>query len=373
MQAQLVHNILGVHNKHDMSDVIYSQIIPVLTTTMYSSMKSPMWRLKIDELETTRKTPYLVKYRCITCASTNTVAMVSFLRKLNSNHMHMCYNCRNFDEGKRAEHSKWMTGKDIRKYIHVPQRSATTHEVHMMAIDTFNKLSDTEKSQYYKNHLTIDQMAKLSPQLISLHNGNIPHARLINCQYWDIYPTTNQMRFTPVFYDPECDEVIRILQPLMKCEQCDTIWRCKNMKTFVDATKILCPACKLCRKTFKIRSTLNLKGDKVVYQSKPEFAFLEWCKEHNIEVTNGPYVPYIFNKKARTYKVDFYIPHLKYLVEVKDNHCWHKAQVESGQWECKLKGVDTLIQEGQYNKFLLLTPQTKRNCLQEILARISKI
>ena len=373
MQSELVQSIEGVYHKKDLSEVRYERIVPVLTTTMYTSTKTPIWRLRIDDVETTRNTPYVVKYVCINCASTHTVSMVSFLRKLNSRNPAMCYTCRNLDETKRNEHSKWMTGKDIRKYHPNTCCKVTIEEIHQQAVNAFDTLSELERSNYYKTHLSQKQMAKVLPHVLSLHNGNITSERLRRSQYWDIYPTNNQMRFSPVFYDPECNEIIRILQPVMKCEQCDVPWRCKNMKPFVSSERILCPTCKLCRRTFKIRNTLNQNGDKVMYQSKPELAFIEWCRQHNILVVNGPNVPYVFQDKVRTYRVDFYLPDIQYLVEVKDDHCWHKSQVESGQWDCKVNAVAHCIQQGYYNKYLLLTPKTKKNCLQEILARISKI
>jgi hypothetical protein len=285
----------------------------------------------------------------------------------------MCYNCRNFDEKKRQQHSMWMTGKDIRMHNQLVPKQECARDVRARAITTFQSLSDTERAEYFKTHLDANKMANVMASLVSLHNGNIPCERLAKCEYWDVYPSHNQMRFSPVFFDSINCEVIRITQPVMKCEQCDTQWRCKDLKPIVTAQRILCPSCKLCRRTFKIRGTLNINGDKVVYQSRPEYEFITWCKENNIVVVNGPCVPYSFQNKKRIYKVDFMLPCIKYLVEVKDDHCWHKFQVQSGQWDCKMSSVSSLVEIGEFSRFLLLTPKTKRNCLQEILTRISKI
>jgi hypothetical protein len=46
----------------------------------------------------------------------------------------------------------------------------------------------------------------------------------------------------------------------------------------------------------------------------------------------------------RVYRVDFQIPEYKRLVEIKDNHVWHKIQIENGKWgakeECAKKWCD---------------------------------
>ena len=50
------------------------------------------------------------------------------------------------------------------------------------------------------------------------------------------------------------------------------------------------------------------------------------------------------SKKIHTYKIDFAIPKLKLLIEIKDNHIWHKEQVQSGKWDEKVNGVEKFLQ-----------------------------
>ena len=54
-----------------------------------------------------------------------------------------------------------------------------------------------------------------------------------------------------------------------------------------------------------------------------------------IEIINGPKVKYFFDGKERTYSIDFELPKQHKLIEIKDNHIWHKKQVESGRWQKK--------------------------------------
>ena len=58
---------------------------------------------------------------------------------------------------------------------------------------------------------------------------------------------------------------------------------------------------------------------------------------NSILIENGPKVLYFFNKKERTYNIDFKINNI--LIETKDNHIWHKKEIESGKWVLKSKSA----------------------------------
>ena len=53
-------------------------------------------------------------------------------------------------------------------------------------------------------------------------------------------------------------------------------------------------------------------------------------------------------KKFILIKLIFAIPKLKLLIEIKDNHIWHKEQVQSGKWEEKVNGVEKFLQNNSY-------------------------
>jgi len=64
------------------------------------------------------------------------------------------------------------------------------------------------------------------------------------------------------------------------------------------------------------------------------------------------------NNKNCTYKVDFAIPKIKTLIEIKDNHIWHREQVSSGKWGEKIKGVDNyIITSSMYSNFKVIFPK----------------
>ena len=67
--------------------------------------------------------------------------------------------------------------------------------------------------------------------------------------------------------------------------------------------------------------------------------FIERCIKCGIEIKDGFHIPYDFGGKKHIYKSDFYLPNLGIVVEIKDEHVWHKNQVKSGKWEAKEKSA----------------------------------
>jgi hypothetical protein len=374
MQQQLVQSIKTI--TQDGEPIIYSNLSIDKSFHMYDSKKKARWRMMIDDTYLSKKDKYVIGYRCLTCNSFNEVSSLRFLRKLNSDNMAFCYTCRNQNEEKRLRHSVFMTGKDIRNLppkesVHVMNNV----ELHEHGMKLFEGMDMCFQTSFAQSHLMDDDMQRIMPQIVSLRNGKISNSRLTQCTYWPIFPCSNQMKYTSVFYDSGNDEVIKLDQPIMKCEQCYQQWKAKNLHKLKNDIRILCKDCKLCRKTFKIRGFDTKFGDRITYQSRQEKHFIDWCEDNRIALQNGPNIPYMFNGSAHTYKVDFAIPSLGILIEVKDDHIWHKQQVASGKWDAKLLGVDTYIQThlSKYQKYLMLTPKTKKNVCQEILSRLNKI
>ena len=162
-------------------------------------------------------------------------------------------------------------------------------------------------------------------------------------------------------------------QPVLICENCDCEYRAKNIHKFKKNNKSLCHACSLCRKTFKRRSTVNINNDKIIYQSKLEKKFIDWCNEKRINVINGPKIEYNFNNKTHLYWVDYYIPELKWLIEIKDNHIWHINDIKTGKWNAKKLSVEKNIDSKNYNKFLFIQPNNWEQSLNLIQTRYSLI
>ena len=91
-------------------------------------------------------------------------------------------------------------------------------------------------------------------------------------------------------------------------------------------------------------------------QSKEEIKFVNWCNEHDVVVVNGPSLTYRWKDKECTYRVNFELPELGWLVEVREQRC------EGGKWMAK-EGVS----KGQGKRFEIITARNRMRILREIL------
>jgi hypothetical protein len=141
----------------------------------------------------------------------------------------------------------------------------------------------------------------------------------------------------------------------LKCDNCDNNWRAKSLNKFKNDIKIYCKDCSLVSKTFNLKPFKNINNEKILYQSKLELKFIKFCNDNNIKVNNGPSIKYIFNEKERTYKVDFQID--ENLIEIKDEHIWHKNEISSGKWVAKENAAKKYIEDNKLKEFIFITPK----------------
>jgi hypothetical protein len=367
MNTNLTASIKEIKNKLTDEQIDINTLSIVYTAKKYSSTGEKIWRLKLANEELTKRHPYIITYDCLTCHKLSSVGLTQFFRKINSIEPEYCYLCRNTKEEKRVTHSLLMTNLYSGNYT--PKEKSikkTFKDLLLQSIEEFNKLEPIKQKTYNEKHLSIDEFNKIQPYIDSLCNGKIKGSQLKSLEFWPIFKCNNQMHFSSVFYDPNNDTIIKGNQPIIKCENCNILKRCKSIEQFKTAVRILCIECKLCRKIFKIRNIHNIINEQVIYQSKPEFRFVTWCNNNNILVKNGPYIAYTFNNKEHIYRIDFTLPVLQIHIEIKDNHIWHKQQVESGKWEAKMKAVDEYIHKSG-EKYLLLFPSNLDVYINQIL------
>ena len=82
-------------------------------------------------------------------------------------------------------------------------------------------------------------------------------------------------------------------------------------------------------------------------------------------------IEYFFENNAHKYKVDFELPTDKLLLEIKDNHIWHKNQVASGKFSKKEECAKKWCVEHNY-KYILAFPKTMSK-LKELLLKKTPI
>jgi len=351
LRNKILNTIVEIKNKKDNTVIPIETKELIFEASKYSSTKTNIWYVFINNIKMKKTSEYSISYKCLDCDKMTTCASTQFLRKIRQGKS-QCHQCVLMDINTVIYPS--------REKIHIEKKSLI--ELYEQSKNAFELYPEQYKNSYLLSHLTYEDYERIKPNIISFGNGS--YLDIDNYDFWSIYKVNNQMCFSSVLYDKKNDCIFKANQPIMTCDNCQRGWRCKSIEQFKNCYKILCQECKLCNRTFKIRPTKNINNDILVYQSKLELKFIEWCASNNYVVLNGPYVDYNFNEKSRKYRVDFQIGDI--LIEIKDFHIWHKNQIASGQWEAKENAVKKYITDNKLNKFYFITPNNWKQMLFEL-------
>jgi hypothetical protein len=361
MREEIINSIVSLKKKttNEFIDIVNKKL--AFETSKYSSKKEDIWHVIINDNKLKKTSEFLITYHCLTCHKQNTVSSTQFLRKVRKCKA-TCFQCQLQILNTTPDHN-------------FPKNKGKTNpilslrEIYENSIQNFDTYSEEYKNSYFLSHLTSEDFERISPKIISLCSGK--YTNLQDLEFWSIYKTNNQMLFSSVVYDKKNDIIFKANQPILKCDNCDSHWRAKSLEGFKNCYKVLCANCKLCNRTFKIRPFKNINNETIIYQSKLEKKFIDWCHDNNILCRNGPNIEYVFKDKCRTYRVDFQIENT--LIEIKDFHIWHKNQLENGMWTEKMNSVDKFIQNTNYEKYLLITPQNWNDNIKIIMEILNKI
>lgn len=322
----------------------------------YSNTGVPLYRFFFNNEVITRNNHYLVTYKCINCESIHKVALNNILRKINRN-ITKCKICKEFDEIKRLNHSKYMLeccGKpkeniDIKKVITLKDKLISDQKA-------FDEYDDDFKNNYFRRNMSYDEFDYFRKKIISILNDKFKMDD--DLIYYPIVSISNQTRFSPYLYSISRNCLEKIHHIKIKCDNCNSHFISKDLHSHKNRIKAFCKDCNLTNNIFKLRTYHNIANEKIIYQSKFELKFIRLCNDKKIYIINGPKVEYYFNNKKCTYKIDFAIPKLNYLIEIKDNHIWHREQINNGKWGEKIKGVENYIKNNEiYTKFLVIFPK----------------
>jgi len=352
VREKIFHSILEIKNKADNTSIPISTKKLVFENSKYSSTKNNIWHIYINDNKITKKNNFVFFYKCLHCHNINSCGASQILRKIRQCKS-QCFQCNNINLN-----SKDFPAKEKKEIL-----SKSFMEIVENSKNEFETYPDTYKNSYLLSHLSEKDYERIKPNIISFCNGK--QCIMENYEYWPIYKVNNQMKFSYVIYDKVTNSIFKANQPIMKCDNCEKKWRCKSLETFKNCYKILCPDCKLCNRTFKIRPIKNINNQIITYQSKLELKFIEWCACNRIIVTNGPSIDYIFKNKHHKYRVDFQIKDI--LIEIKDFHVWHRNQIETGLWDVKMEAVDKYTIDNGIKKYFLVTPNNWKQMMKEIL------
>jgi hypothetical protein len=373
MESEYYNNIVNIRNKESNEYVELDRCIIRKVSSMYSNTKEPIYKLVIDNVPISRNNTYTVKYKCYTCDIQQEITLNLFIRKVNKG-IRRCEACRNKAEDKCKKQSVFM--KHNASVIIAGDYIQSKERVKDKPLDVKLNISQSEwekeeekfKEQYFIRHLTTEDFERIRNKIISVNNDKLTD--ITNWEYFPIYRIYNQSRYVPILIDKDHTICEKPLYIKYNCENCDGIFKHRDLHVLKNHHKILCQTCSLTNKIFRIRKIQLKNGECVLWQSIPERRFIEWCEENNISIKNGPNLIYIFKDTHHTYRVDFELPEHNILVEIKDNHHWHHQQIISGKFKQKEDAALEWCTKNNYT-YHLIFPKTLQRFKDSILSRKS--
>lgn len=339
MEQSYIQSIVAIHDISCQKEVKWTKLGIQDMIAKYSNTKKPIYKLVLDDKPISRNNNLLVTYKCITCTSINQISLNLFMRKVNREGC-CCVVCRNLEESKRLKQSQFMkenatkvlSGEYIKKAIVKPKTMSLNDHLEYSYAEWANE-DDDFRDDYFHHHLTQDDFERIRSRIKGIGNNKITD--LSGWSYEPCYKVFNQTKYTPMMIQRNTEVVEKPLYISFACENCECIFIHRDLEVIKNKIKIFCKECSFTNKIFALRRHKMTNGESIYWQSIPEKRFIEWCEENSIPIKNGPRISYEFDNKQRTYRVDFELPTKKMLIEIKDNHCWHKQQVANGKFAAK--------------------------------------
>ena len=383
-------NIIQIWEEQELEKFSINKI-----THKYSNTKVPLYRffynknncsnfIDYEENIITRNNHYNITYKCINCDTIHKVCLNNILRKINRN-INNCRVCKEYEEIKRNKHSICMIKYHSAKNNDNNDKNDNNSNKFFNAktINLLEKLNndkikfdeyDSEfKENYFKRNMDNSEFEYIRSKISSIQNNKFQMTD--DFIYYPCVSISNQTRFCPYLYSKNNNNIEKIVNIVLKCDNCNNNFISKDLHTHKNKIKALCKDCNLTNNIFKIRTYKNLANETICYQSKFELKFIRYCNENKILLINGPKIEYYRSnsEKKHTYRIDFAIPKLKLLIEIKDNHIWHKEQVQTGKWGEKVSGVENFLHNKSsynnviYEKYIIIYPKNYLDECKNIL------
>jgi len=329
----LCQNIIHVYSLNNKNVYYNGDFIPIEYKHKYSSSLNNSIRLKNNDDIIPIK-DMIVNYRCPTCKNESEILLKRFLGKLTSK----CPKCKENDIIKRNRQSNFIKTSFSEFGKVKPKESDIVLKFKDIGVIDLIKKSDTEfelesdvfKTNYFINNPTTDEFNKIKNKI------KIDGIDILKSTYYPHVKTTHSHKYSPKILD-EFNKLHLLNNVKYKCDSCNSEFTGRNLKEKSNQYKVLCKDCYLCNRTFKVRYINNIKGIGIRYQSKPELDLINYCNINSILISNGPTIQYIFKGKSHKYIIDFKVKDI--LIEVKEDHIWHRNELESGKWEAKEKAA----------------------------------
>ena len=330
---ELSDSIKKVYDKNG-NEIPFKEVKLQYFKSKYSSTGRETLTLFLDNIPIFDRKHNKIEYEC-SCGRISCILLCKFLLKERLR----CQHCRE-DADKIRNHKEFFQLK--KQGIKIEKK-----EKYVKRVYDFNNESDSFKEKYFENNLTLDEFNKAIKYIYSINNIPIEGK---NIEFIIADNGINAKKYRQMIIIDDVKYPFKNI--MLRCPYCGKIFHITRMiKERVKKNHFDCLGCLLNNKTFalkKIREDLH-------YQGKSELLFINKCEENNWYITNGINIPYMFNGKLHYYKVDFFILEKNLLVEIKDNHIWHKKQVESGKWDAKEQAVKQYCAKNNLQFKLLFT------------------
>lgn len=333
--------IVSVYDKNG-NEINFTKKEIGLHRAKYSSTPDSSITLFLDDvpLTNTKNQKQKVKYRC-SCGTINTILLCRYLKKTRL----ACHACREKDEEKIAWHKKYF---EMRRNGETLEKKKRNYEEKRDRV--FENETKEFKEDYFKRNLTEEEFRKAQKYIYSICgivvDGRTDYDLLIAEKAPNSKLYSQKVRID--------GKTIPLKDICLKCPICGEIFHItRQLKERINSNNFDCRKCFLSNKTFAIK---KYGGTYLTFQGKLERGFIERCFYKGIEIKNGPKIPYVFEDRTHIYTTDFLLPGLKKVIEVKDNHIWHRKQIESGKWGCKEAAAKNYCKEHNL-EFVLLFPK----------------
>ena len=356
--------IISVRDKKDDKDLSDKPRDIEFMTHMYSNTKTPTPRFIMEGEPIKRNNSLIVGYDCLNCGIRQEITLNLYIRKVK-NGIVRCDACKNLDEKKRADQSLFMKGeREVESKPESIKWVDLSLETRLeMSQKDFDMEDDDFKKSYNLVHLTNDEFDRIKPKINSIGNGKIKD--MSSWEYFPYFRVWNQSKYTPMLVNRTSGIVEKPCYITWDCDNCESSFVNRDLEVQKNRLRILCPDCGFCNRTFKIKS-MNTPWGKIKYQSQYEYRFINWCIDNLIIIKNGPVIEYIWKEIPRKYIVDYQLPEYKKLIELKDNHVWHKIQVESGKWGAKEMCAMKWCEENSW-EYEIVFPKTMSSWKEKML------
>jgi predicted ABC-type ATPase len=326
MNQKILDSITEFKNKTN------NEIIPITEKKLQFETNS--YDVYINNIKLKKTSEFLITFKCVSCNSLNTVSTTQFLKKIRECKT-SCFQC------------------NLLKHNNI---ILSPEENRKNSIELFDTYSEEYKNSYFLNHLDDEDYNRIKTKIVNLCNGK--YSKLDNIEYWSIYQVNNQMIFSSVMYDKINKTIFKVNQPVLKCDSCEKNWCGKSLECFKNSHKILCDDCKSSNRILKIKPIKNIINETVIYQSKLELKFIDWCKTNGFIIINGPHIEYTIDNKTKKHKITFQINNI--LIDV------NKRQA-------KLDVIESSIKNKNYRKYFMITPNNWCQMTKELKQMLNKI